>query len=137
MLTRLASIASLGCLAAHVALFALTRGSLLGLTLPMLALSALCAGCAVLSWRRGCTSAELVVMLCTGSTMVAAHLLLAPMHGPSMRQVAVSTRADVLMHGGLTLAVVVELVAGGELALRLLGRAGPAASRRAATAELH
>jgi hypothetical protein len=125
LLSRIAATGSVGCLAAHVALLALTGGSLLSLTLPMLALSVLCAGCAVRSWWRGCTGPELVVMLCSGSAMLAAHLLLAPMHDPSVRQVPVSTTADLLMHGGLTLALAVELVAGAELARRLLTEGFP------------
>jgi hypothetical protein len=120
-LPHVATVASVGCLVAHITLLALTGASLLTLTLPMLVLSALCAGCAVRSWGRRCTTSELVVVLCTGSAMLAAHLFLAPMHG-SLTHAPVSGAADLVMHGGLSLAVLAELVAAGVLAGRLLGR---------------
>ncbi|MDH2414366.1 hypothetical protein [Nocardioides sp. CER19] len=117
-LPQVAATASLACLIAHVALLVVTRGSLLSMTLPMLVLSSFCGACSLRSWRRRFTDLELAVMLCTGLAMVAVHLLLAPMHG-SGPHVAVSTTADLLMHGGLSLALMVELVAGGVLVRRL------------------
>jgi hypothetical protein len=120
-LPHVATVASVGCLVAHATLLALTGTSLLTLTVPMLALSALCAACALRSWGRQCSSSELVVVLCTGSAMLAAHLFLAPMHG-SLTHAPVSAAADLVMHGGLSLAVLAELVAAGVLLGRLLGR---------------
>lgn len=118
---RVAAVASLGCLVAHLSLLGLTGRSLLALTLPMLAMSALCAGCAVRSWRRRCTSIELSVMLCTGSAMLGAHLLMAPMHG-SLMHAHVSAAADLVMHSGLSLAVLAELIAAVVLVRRVTQR---------------
>ncbi|GAB7006760.1 hypothetical protein JCM18899A_42330 [Nocardioides sp. AN3] len=118
-LPRVAALVSAGCLLTHVVLLGLTGESLLVLTVPMLLLSGMCAACAASAWRRRCTDLELAVMLVLGLAMVAVHLLLAPMH-EGHEHVEVSTTTDLLMHGGLSLALTAEVVAGVALVRRLI-----------------
>lgn len=143
LLTRIAASASAACLLTHVALLALTRASMLTMTVPMLGLSLLCASCSLRAWWRRCSEGELVLMALASLTMVLVHTL-APMHGgasasgvgdmpgmPGMSMAdmpgmsapgSVPPGTDLLMHGGLVLAILAGLLAAAVLVRRLLVR---------------
>lgn len=116
---------SVVCLALHVVLVVVGGLSLIAMSLPMLGLSLVCASCSFRRRRRRCGEWDLGLMGLSGLAMVGFHLAkehhghlagpMAPAGGAGGGHLSIS---DLLLHGGVTAAIVqsvlvaVALVAG-------------------------
>lgn len=109
---RVAAVIAVACVGLHVALVALGGGTPLRMSLTMLALSLVCAGCAPRLWREGPRLPESATVIASATGMVLVHLLVAhqgPADGGTLHGPAPSGRADaahLVMHAGVTLATV-------------------------------
>ncbi len=127
---RTAACLAFACLTVHVTLAAVGGNSMLPLTAPMLALSAICATCGLLAWTSPTRRVGMTMVL-GGIAMVTVHLAMmhhspdgtmhmagGTMHGGGPTS---DTFVDVLMHVGVTLAGLQALVA----VLAVTGRRSP------------
>lgn len=133
-LPRISAAFSGACLLFHIVLVFLGGPAMLSMSLPMLGLAGLCAGCAVNAWRRRCSDRELGLMALFAGVMVSAHLILTS--GTSGMAICSSTvdtpawtwvsggasdmpaLAEQLMPAGVVLAAITGLIAAGALAQR-------------------
>ena len=139
-LPKLSAALSGVCLLFHLVLVFVAGPGMLAMTLPMLGLAGLCAGCAVGAWRRRCSDRELWLTALLAAAMVSSHLILTS--APAGLAICTSTddgaatgslpglrwmsggdgaaAAERLMPAGIALAGIAGLLAMGALAHRRL-----------------
>jgi hypothetical protein len=119
-LMRTAACLAFSCFGLHLALAMVAGTSMVSLTTPMLALSAICATCGVLEWTRP-TRGSAVTMMVGGAAMVLVHVVVMHAAPPTTMQMGSTMDdggawvsvglVDVLMLVGVTIAGLQALVA--------------------------